>query len=137
MYEYTNIFVFMIILSVCINDSFALFAGMKFGKKKLNPRISPNKTIAGSIGGYAGGCATVLLIGLICLKQINSAYIITLALTLPVVTQIGDLAFSAIKRHYGIKDFSNLFPGHGGVLDRLDSISFSCMWAYALMVVML
>ena len=140
MYDYGNIFVFYMAFGTTFPDMFALFIGKAIGKHKLNERISPNKTIEGSVGGYIVGLIVNLLFGFILLKKaygLPTPFLIVSALTLPVVGQIGDLFYSAIKRHYGIKDFSNLFPGHGGVLDRLDSISFNCMLLYALILVML
>ncbi|MBQ1878254.1 MAG: phosphatidate cytidylyltransferase [Erysipelotrichaceae bacterium] len=137
MYDYTSACLFMVVLGVVMTDSGAYFSGRALGKHKLNPRISPNKTIEGAIGGYLAGAITTIVFGLLLVKGLPANYIITLGLTMPLVSQIGDLAFSAIKRHYDVKDYSNLFPGHGGILDRIDSVSFSCMWAYALMVVML
>ena len=106
-------------------DSFALLIGNRFGKKKLAPSISPNKTIEGSIGGSLVGT----IIGTIyCLLRVNVFHkvyiIIILTFILSVVGQLGDLVKSSIKRTIGIKDFSDLIPGHGGVLDRLDSLMF-------------
>ena len=140
MYDFGNLFVFYMAFGTTFPDMFALFIGKAIGKHKLNERISPNKTIEGSVGGYIVGSITCLLFGFLLLQKaydLPTSFIIVSALTLPVVGQIGDLFYSAIKRHYGIKDFSNLFPGHGGVLDRLDSISFNCMLLYALILVML
>ena len=129
-----------VILATAMTDTCAYFAGRFLGKKKLNPRISPNKTIAGSVGGYLGGLASALLFGyfMFVTKGILPLhYVIIYSLTVPIVAQIGDLFFSAIKRHYGVKDFGTLFPGHGGVLDRIDSISFDCIWMLALWVTLL
>lgn len=140
MYGYGNLFVFYMVVGTIFPDMFAYFIGRAIGKHKLNVRISPNKTIEGSVGGYVCGVIVDLLYGFLVLQrlyQIPTLFIIVSALTLAFVGQIGDLFYSAIKRHYGIKDFSNLFPGHGGVLDRLDSISFNSMLLFALIVVLL
>ena len=140
MYQKDNWLIFMVILGGALCDTFAYFTGRAFGRHKLNERISPKKTIEGSIGGWLAGAIAVALVGFLVLIPkgvVSPLFTVILALTLPLVSQIGDLAFSALKRHYGIKDFSNVFPGHGGVLDRLDSLSFAFMWTYALMVILL
>ena len=110
-------------------DAFAYFTGMFFGKggkHKLIPDVSPKKTVEGFIGGIVLGVATMMLFGVVCnhFTQYNSNILMFAlgGLLVSVVSQIGDLFMSYVKRHYGIKDFSNLFPGHGGVLDRFDSI---------------
>lgn len=112
----------------CVDDACALFAGKFFGKHKLSPQISPKKTVEGSIGGILGGivCSLVLwgIQGLWGAEYSLWAYL-PLGLLCSVAGQIGDLAASAIKRQCGIKDYGKLLPGHGGVLDRLDSILFA------------
>ena len=108
---------YLIILALATfgTDTGAYFAGMMFGKHKLNPRLSPKKTIEGSIGGMLFG--TVLSV----------AYGAYVCLILTITGQIGDLTFSSIKRTFEVKDYSQLLPGHGGVLDRFDSILFNAM----------
>ena len=118
-----------IFLSAWITDVFAYFCGMLFGKggkHKLIPDVSPKKTVEGSIGGMVFCVIGMILFGLACnwFTEYDSKIIIFAigGLLASVVSQIGDLLMSYVKRHYGIKDFSQLFPGHGGVLDRFDSI---------------
>ena len=118
------LFAYVLIISY-ITDVFAYFVGRAFGKHKLNERVSPKKTIEGSIGGWLFGCAASLgWAALFHFFGLDSRIIILASVLLPLVSQIGDLSFSLIKRHYGVKDFSDLIPGHGGILDRLDSHIF-------------
>ena len=111
-----------------ISDAFALFAGMAFGKHKLAPELSPKKTVEGAIGGFVGAIAATVLFGVILQMgfslEINYFYLAVYGALGSIVSQIGDLSFSYIKREYGIKDFGYIFPGHGGVLDRFDSVLF-------------
>jgi len=117
-------------------DTFAYLVGMKFGKHKITP-ISPKKSVEGSIGGIIGS----VIIALIYTYFINrfgnlsvSYFTITgIIIVLSILAQIGDLAASSIKRYVGIKDFSNLIPGHGGMLDRIDSILFIAPFAFFLL----
>ena len=106
----------------------AYFVGRAIGKKKLAPLVSPKKTIEGSIGGSLSAVIILLLLGLVVDLTTNlSVNYIALgvyALIASVIDQIGDLSMSVIKRTVGIKDYSNLMPGHGGVLDRFDSYMF-------------
>lgn len=119
------LYVIYLILITTITDSFALFTGKLIGKKKLNERISPNKTLEGFIGGsLMGTIAATTFYVVVINNNPNVIIILLLTLILTIVGQAGDLVFSAIKRHYKVKDFSNIFPGHGGVLDRLDSLIF-------------
>lgn len=116
------------LIAAFFSDAFALFAGMAFGKHKLAPSLSPKKTVEGAVGGLLGAvvCTVLYGAGLRLLFQYQVDY---LRLALygglgSVVSQLGDLSFSSIKREYGIKDFGNLLPGHGGILDRFDSVIF-------------
>lgn len=118
----------LIFIGAWVTDSFAYFSGLLFGKHKLIPEISPKKTIEGSIGGilFCGGA--FVLYGVLVSHFVENAERMNLALLfgygviVSIVSQIGDLSMSALKRQYGIKDFGKLFPGHGGILDRFDSI---------------
>src|SRR5690606_7424280 len=103
---------------------FAYFTGMLFGKRKILPIVSPKKSLEGSIGGVVGCALVTVLFGLIFLKGISMHHLIIMGLISGTVSQVGDWAASAIKRYSGIKDYGALMPGHGGVLDRFDSILF-------------
>lgn len=116
-------------------DTGAYFFGVFFGKHKMIPDISPNKTWEGSIGGYFSGLVGSLLVGYFGLKQLPFSLILCGSLILPLVAQIGDLSFSSIKRNFKIKDFGNLLPGHGGILDRVDSLIFCLMVFNAMMII--
>lgn len=119
-------------LSTWICDSFALFGGVRFGKHKVAPLVSPNKTVEGCLCGALSSLVTGLLLWFL------SRYFTPVSLWVSVVTclaassmgQIGDLAESLIKRMIGVKDFSNLIPGHGGMFDRVDSLLFSIPTAF-------
>ena len=111
------------------SDSAALFVGMALGKHKLAPRVSPKKTVEGAVGGLLGGMLGMVIFRIIFFLvtevQLNIAWCLLLGLAGAVMGQLGDLSFSAIKRECGIKDYGRLLPGHGGVLDRFDSVIFA------------
>lgn len=107
-----------------ITDTFALIGGKKFGKNKLCKEISPNKTIEGSIAGTIFGTIAGSVFYYFLIGGRSIGIIIVLTLLLSVFGQFGDLFFSSIKREHKVKDFSNIIPGHGGILDRLDSLLF-------------
>lgn len=109
-------------------DIFAYFGGNFFGKHKLAPEISPNKTIEGSIGGIIG--SLVLTIGYGIVFNLPYLKLIPLAILGSMISQLGDLVASSIKRWTGIKDYGFLIPGHGGILDRFDSIIFTTPIVY-------
>ena len=119
-----NYLIYLLLITV-ITDTFALITGMYIGKNKLAPSISPHKTIEGFIGGALMGTfvATTFYFTVID-SNISLVILILTTAFLSVIGQLGDLVFSSIKRTYGVKDFSNLIPGHGGILGRLDSIIF-------------
>lgn len=122
--------------SAAICDTFALFGGMRFGKHKLAPRVSPKKTIEGAVCGLFSAIVTgVLLYFLFRGTSVDIplwAYVLVCAVS-STLGQMGDLIASSFKREAGIKDFSNLIPGHGGMLDRLDSHLFAIPAAYFMM----
>ena len=108
-----------------IKDTFALITGKLIGKHKLIERISPNKTIEGTLGGlFFGVLISSVYYQLVINPNISLWYLILMTSFLSIMGQFGDLCFSAIKRYFKAKDFSNIIPGHGGILDRLDSIIF-------------
>lgn len=136
-YNYNVNYIWFIVISTFATDVGAYFAGYFFGKHKLCERISPKKTIEGSIGGIIFSCVLSFLFVLFFFKDANLLLVILGGMIMPFTSQIGDLSFSALKREYGIKDFSNVFPGHGGFIDRLDSLLFDVIIFMALMVVIL
>ena len=122
--------IFTVVLVFLISwtcDVFAFATGVLIGKHKLIPEVSPKKTVEGAIGGIVFSLLFCLLYGLgldLLIENMSVSYL-TLALfglILPVVSQLGDLVASLIKREYGIKDYGKIFPGHGGVMDRFDSV---------------
>lgn len=117
-----GIFIYLITIPI-ITDTFAYIVGSKMGKHKMIPRISPNKTWEGTIAGAIFGTIIPSIIYFIVIKDF-SFMAIFITLILSCAGQIGDLIFSKIKRENDIKDFSNIIPGHGGILDRLDSTIF-------------
>lgn len=112
------------LLVVWVTDSGAYFVGRAMGKRKLWPDISPNKTIEGSIGGIICALVVAVLFVLFSDIQIPVVTLMIMTVLLSIFGQIGDLAESALKRHYQVKDSGNIMPGHGGILDRFDSLLF-------------
>lgn len=117
-------YIIYLFLITTLTDTFALFTGMLVGKHKLTS-ISPKKTVEGLIGGtFMGTFVGVAYYHTVLNASMPLLYIIFITIALSLVGQLGDLVFSSIKRYYGKKDFSDLIPGHGGLLDRFDSIIF-------------
>ncbi len=120
-------------------DTFAYFFGSKFGKRKLAPKISPKKSVEGAIGGVAGATVCSIIAYIVCEiffftnDTIKIWMVIPAVIFLCVIGMCGDLSASVIKRNFGEKDFGNLFPGHGGVLDRIDSFLFTMPALYILL----
>ncbi len=127
-FEVIGIYLFMLIfVGAWITDIFAYFAGRFFGRHKLIPEVSPKKTVEGSIGGIVFCSIFFVLYGLVLttfvdIKTINYAVLAVGGIIISIVAQIGDLTMSQIKRKFGVKDYGKIMPGHGGVLDRFDSI---------------
>jgi len=116
----------LIFAGAWVTDIFAYFTGMLLGKHKLIPEVSPKKTIEGSIGGTVFCAIAFVLFGVVveAFSELHANYVLLAlsGLLVAVVSQIGDLIMSVIKREHGVKDYGNIFPGHGGMLDRFDSI---------------
>ena len=126
-YMQNGVYIFgLVFVAAWMCDIFAYFTGRFFGKHKLAPHLSPKKTVEGSIGGIIFAILGCMLYGLIVSKAsgLSARYLVlaVLGLVLSVISQIGDLWASLIKREHGIKDYSRMLPGHGGVMDRFDSI---------------
>jgi phosphatidate cytidylyltransferase len=119
------IYALFIILIIWANDTGAYFTGSFFGKRKLWPTISPNKTLEGSLGGILLGLLVSIVLGLLCPQLWGIGKSLLLGLLISVVGQLGDLVESAIKRSTGVKDSGSILPGHGGILDRFDSVIFT------------
>ena len=130
------LFLYLVLVAV-LTDTFAMIIGKLIGKHKLIPKVSPNKTLEGSVFGSIVGTIVPSIIYYyvvpssisILNDKIGIIILVVMTLLLTIVSQLGDLFFSKMKRENGIKDFSNIMPGHGGILDRLDSLSF-VMLAY-------
>ncbi len=123
-----------------MSDAGAYFVGIRFGKHKLAPVVSPNKTIEGVLGGLAGAVIGMVLYTIIldwpCDLNVNYLIAILYGVVGSAVGTFGDLCFSVIKRQTGIKDYGNLIPGHGGVLDRFDSLVMVAPLMEALLLVL-
>lgn len=117
-------YVVFVLLVVWTTDSGAYFVGRKLGKNKLWPEISPKKTVEGFIGGIV--IAVIFAIAMQLIYPFASSWLQLIVVTIiaSIIGQMGDLVESAIKRHYGVKDSGNILPGHGGILDRFDSLLF-------------
>ena len=134
--------VWMIFISSWICDTCAYIVGMLIGKHKMVPRLSPKKSIEGAIGGIAGSAVVGALYGYFVVEPVITEQNITLAFVIisavgAVISQVGDLAASAIKRDHEIKDYGKLIPGHGGVMDRFDSVIFTAPMIYLLVLVLI
>lgn len=136
--EYGNILIWLIFIGAWGTDTLAYTFGRLFGKRKIIPEISPKKTLAGAIGGILGCIFLMIVFGVIVRNyfglSISYVALILLGLLCGTISQIGDWAASAIKRYVNVKDFGNIMPGHGGVLDRFDSILFVAPVIYYVLV---
>jgi phosphatidate cytidylyltransferase len=120
------VYIFYSLFIIWATDSGAYFIGRKFGKRKLWPDISPNKTIEGAIGGIISAVIVSILFALLTNIDISVIRLAIGTVFLSIFGQIGDLVESALKRHYQVKDSGHILPGHGGILDRFDSLLFVC-----------
>lgn len=132
-----NFFIWYIIFSAWGTDVFAYVIGKRFGKHKFS-QISPNKSIEGCISGTIGAIIICIVytifINKVYVFNINYLVVAFITFILSIVGQLGDFSASSIKRYVGVKDFSNLIPGHGGILDRFDSLIFIAPFAYLLLM---
>jgi phosphatidate cytidylyltransferase len=130
--------VYLTVFSTFAADTTAYFVGRAFGRQKLAPHISPGKTVEGTLGGFAGAFAMAVVLNYALGLRLEAALIVPLALLLPFFAVLGDLAESIIKRGMQIKDSSHVIPGHGGALDRLDSLlfTFPLVYFFAIWVVL-
>lgn len=123
-----NLDVLVVLIGCWITDTCAYFSGFFFGKHKLAPEISPKKTVEGSVGGILGVILILVayaqVAGNIMNVSVNTSSAVLVGLISGIVSQFGDLCASIIKREHNIKDFGNIMPGHGGVMDRFDSLLF-------------
>ena len=121
-----------LLATIWICDSVAFFGGTAFGKHKLFPRISPNKSWEGALFGFVFAILTMVLAKLFVLDFLSWLNIIVLGIIIGIIGQLGDLVQSSIKRDVGVKDSSSIIPGHGGIFDRFDSLLFSApaVWLY-------
>lgn len=126
-----NGWIWLIIMLICTwsNDTAAYFVGRRWGRRRLAPELSPGKTVEGSIGGLLVGLLAAWVVTLY-YTQLPMELVLLLGLAIGVAGQAGDLVESAIKRQTGVKDAGNLIPGHGGILDRFDSILFTAPLVY-------
>lgn len=122
--------VWLIFIGSWLSDTVAYYFGRFLGKHKLCPKVSPKKTIEGSIGGFLGatlGCGLFGIAVSAYVPQVNIIHFFLIGALCGIMGQFGDLVASSIKRFVGLKDYSNLIPGHGGILDRFDSILFNAV----------
>ena len=136
--DHGRILIWLPFIGAFLTDTCAYFAGVFLGKHKLCPEISPKKTVEGSVGGVLGCMLFCMLYGLLMKKMwgldVNYISLAVLGFAMSIVSQIGDLSASIIKRKFGIKDYGSLFPGHGGILDRLDSVIMVAPMVYLYIV---
>lgn len=129
---YNRLYFYMLLIVTIMTDTFAYFTGVAIGKHKFS-KISPNKTIEGCVGGTVMATIITSIYYITFIGSASLYKVVFVILLLSIACQAGDLFYSAIKRENKIKDFSNLIPGHGGVLDRIDSLSFVIMMFVLLM----
>ena len=133
--------VWMIFISSWISDTFAYLTGVMFGRHKLAPVLSPKKSVEGAVGGNRGAALTGALFGVLFRSAFEIEQIVLILTVVggagSVISQVGDLAASAIKRNHEIKDYGKLIPGHGGIMDRFDSVIFTAPITYFLIILLM
>lgn len=139
-----QMFFLVLMFAVAVGgDTFAYFVGSRIGGQKLCPNLSPKKTVSGAVGGLLGSILCAVLVGAFFPLFVSDATFPSFGANLLVgffggiAAQMGDLFASMVKRHCNVKDFGHLFPGHGGMLDRLDSISFTAIIIYCYRLILL
>ena len=136
-----TLFFFLPVALTWVADTAAYFGGRALGKRQLSPVISPNKTVEGAVAALVAGPAAAVFYGYVLLPRLGASLgvygLVGLGLVIAVAATIGDLAESALKRECGVKDSSGLLPGHGGLLDRMDSLLWSIPAACAFLLVFL
>ncbi len=132
--EHGRLWVLMVLMMTMLCDSCAYFVGTAFGKHRLYPQISPKKSIEGALGGFAGSVLSALIVVPWLIPEVSALSAAGAGALVGVFGQLGDLFESMVKRSAEIKDSGTLFPGHGGMLDRLDSLlfAFPCVYFYLL-----
>lgn len=140
--EYYGLFFILFgLFAAWLTDTFAYFTGRFLGKHKMCPSISPKKTIEGAVGGVVGGVLSCVILFAVfdnfffTVHAVSYAWVVLVSLILSLVGMCGDLTASVIKRNFGVKDFGNILPGHGGVMDRFDSGLFVLTTLYAIITV--
>lgn len=129
-YRLGGLWIIFLFLCTWLSDILSYFIGTPFGKHKILPQVSPNKSWEGSFGGIAGALLAALVSNGIFLKEIPLLHLLILAILISMFGQLGDFVESSFKRQAGLKDSSSLIPGHGGILDRFDSLLFSAPLVY-------
>ncbi len=120
--------IWLVFIGAWSADTFAYFTGRKFGKRKLIPEVSPKKTVEGSIAGFAASAVLVTVYGYLVISP--QIHFLVIGIMTGIISQLGDLAASAVKRYAGVKDYGGILPGHGGIMDRFDSIIFTAPIIY-------
>lgn len=133
--EQGRMWILFLVFIISANDACAYYAGRGIGRHKLAPVVSPNKTVEGAFGGLIGGVLAALVFQHFFLPQILLKQTVTLAILIGIVSQTSDLFESLIKRSGGVKDSGNILPGHGGALDRIDSLIFPIPFLYYYLVI--
>ncbi|MCK4508414.1 MAG: phosphatidate cytidylyltransferase [Desulfuromonadales bacterium] len=129
--------IFLVLLVVMASDTLAYFVGRKFGRHRLYEAVSPKKTIEGSLGGLVGGVVGAMICKFWFFAELSGVDVLFVGIGVGAFSQLGDLVESLLKRSFGVKDSGALIPGHGGILDRLDSLlfAFPVTYYYAVWVI--